>query len=111
MKKFLDDLKGARKIEWYIALFAIAALLLSQMGNSRLTPSYQTELENRLVSILSRIDGVGKIEVMITEDQVSGILVVAQGADDLRISLRLQHAVQTLLGTEASRIEIIPYQD
>ena len=48
---------------------------------------------------------------MITEDaqgEAQGILVVADGAEDLGIYLRLQYAVQSLLGVEASRIEIMP---
>ena len=92
MKKFLGELKAARNIEWFLAILAIAVLLL------------------RLSAILSRIEGAGSVEAMISEDGSNGVLIVAEGADDLGVCLHLQYAVQTLLGTESSRIEIVPYQ-
>ena len=109
MKKFLEELKGARNIEWCLAVLAIAILILTQWNGS---PSaiVQTQQEQRLSAILNRIEGAGRVEVMISESAQEGVLIVAEGADDLGVCLHLQYAVQTLLGTEASRIEIVPHQ-
>ena len=109
MKKFLDALRGARKIEIFLAIAAIAVLLL-QGGVPFQPKTHGTELEQRLGAILCRIDGVGNVEVMVTEaadGSPAGVLVVADGAGEIGVCLRLQYAVQTLLGVEASRIEIV----
>ena len=111
MKKMLDILKGARWFEVLLALVAIAILLL-QFAGSASFGSDGTELERRLSGILGQIDGVGRVKVMVTQsaDGVpEGALVVAEGADDVGVCLRLQYAVQTLLGIEASKIEIVRY--
>ena len=110
MKRILEELKGARKIEWFLIVFAIAALLLTQLGDSALSSAHLSQQEKRLCEILKKIEGAGSVEVMISDNPLAGVLVVSEGADDLRVCLRLQYAVQTLLGTEASRIEILPYQ-
>ena len=111
LKRFLEELKAARKIEWLLALLAIAVLLLTRMGDGLSTASYQTDQEKRLGAILSRIDGAGRVEVMISEGEDRGVLIVAEGAHDLHICLQLQYAARTLLGVEASMIEIMPYRD
>ena len=108
MKKFQELLKGARHLELILAVVAVPVNLLQTATGRQWQGS---ELENRLSAILSRIDGAGTVEVMITEDaqgEAQGILVVADGAEDLGIYLRLQYAVQSLLGVETSRIEIMP---
>ena len=110
MRKFLEELKGARSIEWFLALLAIALLILTQWNGASSTDLARTEQEQRISSILHRIEGVGEVEVMISEESGEGVLVVAEGANDLTVCLRLQYAIQTLLGTDAVRIEIVPYQ-
>ena len=110
MKKMLDMLRGARRIELFVALVAAAVLLLQLVGS--VSTGSGTELEQRLAGILGQIDGVGRVRVMVTENangEAEGVLVVADGADDVGVCLQLQYAVQTLLGTDAARIEIVRY--
>lgn len=113
------------------------------------------ELENKLEDILSRIDGAGKVRVMITYDsgtelvpavesqitvnqtgsseskrpvtvseggtqlplvlaelspRIRGVIVVAEGASDIRVKTELLNAVMTVLGTEPSRISVFSMQ-
>lgn len=80
-----------------------------------------TELEQRLSDILSKINGVGKVNVLITyadETYVSsgdsttfsakpqGVIIIAEGAEDLEVRIKIQQAVQTALGIEAHQIKI-----
>lgn len=105
MKKILDRLRGARWIELLLAIAAAAILLLQLMDGSG-----GSDLERRLVSILSSVEGVGGVEVMVVEGEdgaVEGVLVVADGADDAGTCLRIQYAVQTLLGVEAASVEVV----
>lgn len=99
-------------MEWFLAVLAIAILLLTHWNGSLSTNVHHTDQELRLASILNRIEGVGRVEVMISgESEEAGVLIVAEGANDAVACLRLEYAVQTLLGTEISRIEIVPYQN
>jgi len=107
VRRFIEELKGARSIEWCLVVLAVAILLLTQWTGAPGGTIKQTEQEQRLSAILSRIDGAGTVDVMISEEG-KGVLIVAEGADHLGVSLRLQYAAQTLLGTEITRIEIIP---
>ena len=109
MNRLMDVFRGARRIEIILALAAIAILLL-QWGGTLTGGGAQTELESRLCAILSQMEGVGEVHVMVAEDGeggVEGVLVVADGADDIAVRLRIQYAVQTLLGAEASDIEVV----
>lgn len=103
----------------------------------------ERELEKRLEAILSRIDGVGRVSVMITCERdepsgdgkrsvtdadkaligysmpperetaqsskassVRGVIVVAEGASDIRVRVELQTAVMTVLGVELDAVSV-----
>ena len=81
------------------------------------------ETEARLAETLASIEGIGRVEVMISqkeqkssftfvEDQNSGqaqgVVVCAEGAEDFGVYCKLQRAVATLLDLSADCIEIYP---
>jgi stage III sporulation protein AG len=72
---------------------------------------YASELESRLINILSHIDGVGEVSVMITaeadDSQITGIVVVAEGGGDPNVAVLISEAVMTLFKVEAHRIKVI----
>lgn len=85
-----------------------------------------TELEARLENILSKINGTGKVNVMITytsseaaasnsSDTVTlkplGAVVIAEGAENLEVRIKIQQAVQTALGIEAHQVKIFRMSD
>lgn len=109
MKKFLEELRGAKRIELFAAIAAIAMLVLSLCGKSGTSGGIFTGEEIRLSSILESIEGAGRVEVMLSSADSGGVLIVAEGAEDIEVCLRLQYAVETLTGADASEIEIIPY--
>ena len=101
-------IKGARRLEIFIGMAVIAAALLVFTGSSGMNKS--TTLESRMERVLSSIDGAGRVSVLINESEegeVKGVLVVAEGAGELAVRMRLLGAVKATLGTDASRIEII----
>ena len=80
-----------------------------------------TQEEVRLSRILEAIEGAGKVEVLIFEESepvqavfssggseytAKGVIVCAQGADNLMVRLILQQAVSTALSLPADSIEI-----
>ena len=68
-----------------------------------------TELEARLERVLSAVDGVGDVRAMVTErgEEIVGVVVVAEGAEDLRVRLSLMQAARALLEIELDQIEVI----
>lgn len=107
----MDRLRGARRIE-LIAALALAALLALMMigGAGGAGQTVRTPLESRLERILSGIGGVGRVSAMITEDDdgnVAGVVIVANGLEDVSAYLRVQRAVLSLLDVQADRVEII----
>ena len=106
MKQLSDLLKGARRIEFWIAAVAICALLALAMGSG---DSGALDDEARMERILSRIEGAGRVTVMLSGsgDAVEGAVVAASGAGDARVVLELQRAVRALTGLELDKIEIV----
>ena len=145
-----EKLKAVKHIE-VIVLVVFAACLLLIMFNSFGTDSkttstdtdlntYAKNMETRLSEVLSKIDGAGKVSVMINfesgveivpametdsndntkivlvggkpiiiteiQPKVSGVIIVAEGASNIKVKLELYKAVQTLLGIEQNTIEI-----
>lgn len=110
MKRFLEIFKGARRLELILLAAAVAILLLQLGGQGLMGGEVQTDLEKRLSGLLSQMDGVGRVRVMVAQredGEIDGVVVAAQGADDLGVCLRVQYAVQTLLGVENTKIEIV----
>ena len=108
MKRLMEALKSARKLEICIALAAIAILMLLGLGNGG--DGGASPEERRMERILSEIEGAGRVSVKLSEDEkgaCSGAVVAASGAEDIAVLLRLQGAVQTLTGLEPENIEIV----
>lgn len=70
----------------------------------------ELELEERLKSILSEIDGAGRISVMITleddSNEIRGVIVVAEGAKEPRVRTEMLSAVITVLGAGAEKVKV-----
>jgi len=95
-------------------------------GNADDTGNVQTEtdgtdLENRLSAILSKIEGAGNVSVMVTYQtdsvasasseaeegaEIKGVVIVADGAEDVRVRLDLIKAARTLLDVDADAIQV-----
>lgn len=110
MKSFLETLRGARYIEWFLLVVLLSALglmLLNDAGGDR-TDKLPEEI--RLERLLERIDGVGKVDVMISlgeNGKPTAAAVVAEGMDDIGVRLEIQSAIQALLGIDLNRIRVI----
>lgn len=103
MKHLLETLKSARWIE-LLLLSAFLCILLLLMLNGKTVPADSEEA--RMSRILSGITGAGEVEVMLGGED-KGVLVLAEGADDIAVMLSLQRSVQTLTGLPIEKIEII----
>lgn len=170
---FLQRIKKIKHIEVIICIVLIAIMLIVYAGwqkSDRVaskegseTVSAYAETEKRLATVLSKIEGAGKVECMITYDgtselitaktstqntvtrednsggsalktvtsdesstpvmvtvngeqvpvvlkeinpQIVGVIIVAEGANDVGVRLRLQKAAATVLNIDANKIQI-----
>ncbi len=85
------------------------------------TQASETELEAQLTRVLSAMEGVGKVEVMITledtqnslfedantDGKVCGVVVVAEGAGDAIVETRISNAVKALFSIDVHKISIV----
>lgn len=66
--------------------------------------------ERRLEYILSQIEGIGEVHVMIStdnRDEVQGIAVTAQGANQAVITKEIVEVVRALFDVEMHKIKVI----
>lgn len=67
-----------------------------------------TEAEIKVMRLLEEIDGVGENSVIVyeTEDGPKSVVVVCEGANDLRVVMDVREAVAAALGTEEKAVKI-----
>ena len=120
MGNFWAALKGAKRMEWIILLAIGAALILLLSSRTTAPEGQQTALEARMEAVLSAVRGAGRVRVLVSagEDDsqafaqqdpksVRGVVIVADGADDIRVALELSGAAQALLGVDADKIQVL----
>ena len=80
-----------------------------------------TQEEKRIAQALSLIQGAGECRVILHYEKeaaafsqaqgLTGALIIAQGAEEIAVRLRLMQAAETLLGLAPSQVEIFPMED
>ena len=104
MKRLLETLKSARWIEALLLAALLCILLVVVSGN----PVYEESREGRIARTLSSIRGAGEVQVLLNGDEeIKGVVVLAEGAGDISVMLSLQRSVQTLTGLPLSKIEVL----
>ena len=154
--EFLKEKNKKIKFEYviiFIALIFVFILFLSSNNSSKVVnqkeiEDYVMSLEEKLSTHLSKIEGAGKVSVIIsvkeglttqiavekvvttdsngskTEEtpvlvsgkpiilteiypEISGVVIIAKGADDLKVKIALLSATQTYLDVTSDKIEIL----
>lgn len=115
----LKKIKGIKNIRLIAAIFIIAVALLiysSVATNNAVRDASGTESaygmdqeESRLASVLEGLEGVGRVQTMITrggDDEIIGVIVIAEGAEDIGVRLRLLSAVTTAMGVDKQIVNV-----
>lgn len=69
-----------------------------------------SEIEAKLKNLLANMQGVGAVQVMITyreEEQVEGIVILAEGAENAVVVRNITEVVQALFQVDAHKIKVI----
>lgn len=98
-----------KKDGWVLASLLFCVALCLVLGFRDGSPATQ---EDRLCQVLGAIDGAGAVDVAVyyEESIPCGAVVVAEGAGDVAVQLRLISAVTTLLGIQQERVAIYPME-
>lgn len=99
-----------RKDGWILAAALFCVILCLMLGTQEATDASD---EARISRVLSDIGGAGHVEVAIYyEDALPcGAVVVADGAGDAAVQIRLVSAVKTLLGIDQGRIAVFEREE
>ncbi len=67
-----------------------------------------TEAEIKVMRLLEEIDGVGDANVIVGESdgKITNVVVVCDGAKDLRVVMNVREAVAAALGTEEKAVKV-----
>lgn len=75
--------------------------------------AYITYMEQRLETALSQMTGVGKTKVVVhaePDDEkeviITGVLVLAEGASDVSVEVKIRNSLRTLLGISERQIAV-----
>lgn len=113
----VKKLKKIKNLQLIAAVFIIAVALLIYSGVAskskstdveQVSQSVMDEEEQRLSKILGGIEGAGTVETMITrkDGEIVGILVIAEGAEDISVMLKLLSATTTVMGVDKSIVDV-----
>ncbi len=64
--------------------------------------------ESKVMRILQELDGVGEASVVVyeRENEVQSVVIVCEGANDLRVVMNVREAVATALQTDEKSVKI-----
>ena len=113
LKDFFRKMDG--RIKDVLLLSVLACLLFFATWQIFHTEEAETvslvgasETEIKVSKILEKIDGVGEASVIVYEDEegVKSVVVVCEGANDLRVVMDVREAVSAALGTQQKAVKI-----
>lgn len=117
-----NKLLGNKKNQWLILLLVgilLVVIAIPTKSDTEKDTGFQmtenedanaTEMEKRLEGILSQMQGIGEVHVMITyrqENQVEGVVVVAEGGEQGVIVQKITEVVRALFDVDSHKIKVI----
>ncbi len=115
----MDLFKNLKLNKKYILIVGIIGVALMMFNGGKKEENIYMNEEKKLVSILSDIDGVGKVKVMLTvneettsvfsEESTSkyiGAIILAEGGEKSSIKEKIIKAVNAVTGLDAHKIVV-----
>lgn len=105
--KLTELLKSKYK---YVALLMVGVLCVAlSMGGTK-DASSGISLEKKLKNTLEMVEGVGDVDVMLSfdeENQVSGAIIVAEGAENITVKKTLHDSAVAVLNLPDYKVQIL----
>ena len=114
-----NKLLGNKKNQWLILLLVGILLVVIAIPTKSGTEEKSvgdlkewstSETEQRLENILSQMQGIGEVHVMITyrqENEVEGVVVVAEGGEQGVTVQKITEVVRALFDVDSHKIKVI----
>ena len=114
-----NKLLGNKKNQWLILLLVGILLVVIAIPTKSGTEEKgvvdskewsTSETEQRLENILSQMQGIGEVHAMITykqDNQVEGVVVVAEGGEQGVIVQKITEVVRALFDVDSHKIKVI----
>lgn len=98
-----------QKDGWLLIILIMCVLFCLLLGKNEGVTNTQ---EERISHVLSQMAGAGKVEVAVYSEEAvpTGALIIADGASDVSVRLRITSAVAALLGLPPERIAVYSRQ-
>ncbi|HNY00238.1 MAG TPA: hypothetical protein PKN39_05590 [Oscillospiraceae bacterium] len=100
------------KFKYPLIVLAVGLALLLWPGGGTKTAaasdSGASDAEARLEYVLSRAEGVGTVQALLSDD---GAVVVCAGADDARVRLEITDAVCAYTGLTSDRVTVLKIEE
>ncbi len=115
MRKALDWVKENKKIIIAVTAIILILCILYFINKGTQSPTAATvstqeksPTEQKLMGILTNMDGVGTTDVMIneTDGTITGVVIVCRGADNIMTRSNILNAVSTALNIDKKIIAI-----
>ena len=109
LKRFEYKMKDGALLVVLGVVVVLAAWLVFHAGEKEVSaPAYATETETKVLRLLQEIDGVGEASVIIYEKEgdIENVVVVCEGANDIRVVMNVREAVSSALGTEQKSVKV-----
>lgn len=122
LKKVLSTIKGAGRVEVMIT-YKSGAELIPAMNTVESNTETEERDSNGGIRKVSQVDSNSQPVSMSTSEgtkplitrevqpEVLGVIVVAEGAEDILVQMELQKAVQTVLGVDSNQVDIFIMRD
>lgn len=122
LKQVLSTIKGAGKVEVMISYKSGKELIPAMNtvesnieteerdSNGGIRKVIQVDSNSQPVSMTTS-DGTKPLITREVQPEVLGVIVVAEGAEDIRVQMELQKAVQTVLGINSNQVDIFVMKD
>ena len=122
LKQVLSTIKGAGKVEVMIS-YKSGTELIPAMNTVESNTETEEKDSNGGIRRVNQADSNSQPVSMTTSEgtkplitreiqpEVLGVIVVAEGAEDIRVQMELQKAVQTVLGIHSNQVDIFVMRD
>jgi len=121
LKEILSSIKGAGQVEVMIT-YSSGKEIIPAMNTVESTTITEEEDNNGGTRRINQTDknfhpstyndseGTKPIILKEVEPEIKGVIVIAQGAEDIRVKMELMRAVQVALGVKPNQVEVFPME-